>query len=414
VVKLTEAGDQNLDHIAAHNANRQLAIIFRGTLLAAPTLRASSPYPEGRFVIDGLFTKAELHKIIDALNRAPTPSSSRVFGSASNAVLPYLAKGGTNCVLLDLDTRRWATNTVYRPEASEWWDWMCGEGMDMLALGKMVPQIIVCFDLGLVPVENPEWDTLTAADVLNCWPLMTTGARHQEQLRHDPNTTNTYLFRTREGGRGILQILGNSADPPGVGIRYKLVQAPASSKREPAAQGRQVEGSGEVSVVARNVADAGSKSASQPARLELQQAQADLAEAKARHDAGLVSLSELQTAQLARDLAEAEMSGDTAAVLRAKLGFAQEQLLQAQGRFKAGLATQAEVERARLTKDLAEARLSRDGKAIGRAEFNLAQQEFLRVEGLFKAKLATQAEFEKAKLAKDLAEARLAGDGKAK
>ena len=127
-------------------------------------------------------------------------------------------------MLLDLDTGRWATNAVYRPDVSEWWDWMCGEGMDMLALGRSVPQTIVCFDLGLAHLENPEWDTLTAADVVNYWPSMTTGGWHQEQLRQDPNTTNTYLFRTREGGRGMLQILGNSTNPPGVQIRYKLVE----------------------------------------------------------------------------------------------------------------------------------------------------------------------------------------------
>jgi outer membrane protein TolC len=99
------------------------------------------------------------------------------------------------------------------------------------------------------------------------------------------------------------------------------------------------------------------------ARRALQQAQADLVRTKAQYDAGVASLSELQTAQLARDLAETELGGDTSAILRVRLRFAQEQLLQAESRFNTGLATQAELEKAKLAKDLAEARLSGDGKA---------------------------------------------------
>ena len=37
--------------------------------------------------------------------------------------------------------------------------------------------------------------------------------------------TDTWLFRTREDGLCVLQILGQSHDPIGVKVRYKLVQA---------------------------------------------------------------------------------------------------------------------------------------------------------------------------------------------
>ena len=39
-----------------------------------------------------------------------------------------------------------------------------------------------------------------------------------------PRRTATRFFRTREGGHGILQIIGQSENPLGVKIRYKLVQ----------------------------------------------------------------------------------------------------------------------------------------------------------------------------------------------
>jgi hypothetical protein len=40
----------------------------------------------------------------------------------------------------------------------------------------------------------------------------------------DESDTPTYLFQTREGGMGILQITGYTENPRGVKLRYKLVQ----------------------------------------------------------------------------------------------------------------------------------------------------------------------------------------------
>lgn len=42
----------------------------------------------------------------------------------------------------------------------------------------------------------------------------------------------TYLFRTRKGGIGVLQILGFTDKPQGVNIRYKMVQKEAGTSKE--------------------------------------------------------------------------------------------------------------------------------------------------------------------------------------
>ena len=39
-----------------------------------------------------------------------------------------------------------------------------------------------------------------------------------------PGQTDTFFFQTREGGKGILQILGFADNPHGVKVRYKLVE----------------------------------------------------------------------------------------------------------------------------------------------------------------------------------------------
>ena len=46
------------------------------------------------------------------------------------------------------------------------------------------------------------------------------------RVRELTELTGTCLFRTREDGRGVLQIVGTSTNPPGVKIRYQLVETP--------------------------------------------------------------------------------------------------------------------------------------------------------------------------------------------
>ncbi len=75
----------------------------------------------------------------------------------------------------------------------------------------------------VLPVTvHKAWEACTPADVLNSWPLMTRAPMTQQLL----DTTAPCLFRTREDGWGVLQVMGRNEDPPGVKIRYKLVTKP--------------------------------------------------------------------------------------------------------------------------------------------------------------------------------------------
>ena len=53
----------------------------------------------------------------------------------------------------------------------------------------------------------------------------------------------TYAFKTREGGMGILQIVGFTGKPKGVKIRYKMVQS-AALATEVTCSGRVVDADG--------------------------------------------------------------------------------------------------------------------------------------------------------------------------
>ena len=49
------------------------------------------------------------------------------------------------------------------------------------------------------------------------------------KLSNNLNPPDLFLFKTREGGRGILQILGRNDKTGGLKIRYKLVQGGATN-----------------------------------------------------------------------------------------------------------------------------------------------------------------------------------------
>ena len=64
--------------------------------------------------------------------------------------------------------------------------------------------------------DNPDMaDFIEMVNKRNCRP-------HENQI----NGTNVYTFITRGGAEGVLQIVGTTANPPGVKLRYKLAQKP--------------------------------------------------------------------------------------------------------------------------------------------------------------------------------------------
>ncbi|MCK4282999.1 MAG: hypothetical protein KAX44_01685, partial [Candidatus Brocadiae bacterium] len=87
------------------------------------------------------------------------------------------------------------------------------------------------FDMLVVPIPNATW---------RAWPDEVPGLRELLELRREESAPlparrrpvlmsakgelpATFVFGTREGGMGILQIVGFTEEPPGVKIRYKMV-----------------------------------------------------------------------------------------------------------------------------------------------------------------------------------------------
>ncbi len=149
------------------------------------------------------------------------------FGPVINRTLKALE--GTNTVWLDLDTGRTLADVV-DSNATAGTDedklarqWRVKNGVDVAARLDGSNSGLVGVDMAAMRVGDVQWDAAT--------PLGITGAMSASMpeghigMIESGYTPATFLFKTREGGMGILQITGLNPNLSGLDIRYKLVQS---------------------------------------------------------------------------------------------------------------------------------------------------------------------------------------------
>jgi len=78
----------------------------------------------------------------------------------------------------------------------------------------------------LAPLPENDWDASNAVQIAYQAILSASATDEPPLVKLDPDKggARTYAFKTREGGKGIMQITGFADNPRGVKIRYKLVQ----------------------------------------------------------------------------------------------------------------------------------------------------------------------------------------------
>ena len=101
-------------------------------------------------------------------------------------------------------------------------DWMKSTGVD--ALGMLGPESrgLGGFDMVAVAVGKDRWDI----SIAELRAALAPGKAGMAQLAGKGELPATYLFKTREGAIGVLQIVGFAENPKAVKIRYKLVRKP--------------------------------------------------------------------------------------------------------------------------------------------------------------------------------------------
>ncbi len=177
-------------------------------------------------------------------NTAPPVSDSPVptFGPVIERVLlDSEQKSGNN--LLDLDNGNLATfppgvSTIAFTKNN----WMTANGYDAYFFDLKQQGAsssgegpagetagIGLIDATVLGVGNSDWDELAAPGVVKC--LANQDLKQPWVWRDSvPRQTTTWIFRCREGGIGMFQVLGLTENPRGVKIRYKLVQNEPASR----------------------------------------------------------------------------------------------------------------------------------------------------------------------------------------
>ena len=98
------------------------------------------------------------------------------------------------------------------------------------------------FSAALMPAAR--WEAIKPAEVQATLAKGNPGVRtitRGQAKSYFIKPNNIFAFKTREGGMGILQIVGFSENPKGVKIRYKMVKSAKPAKTE-IPWGEQVEG----------------------------------------------------------------------------------------------------------------------------------------------------------------------------
>jgi hypothetical protein len=141
--------------------------------------------------------------------------------------------------LLDLDQGRWLE---WPAEVGDWNErrlgqWVDESGADLLIAGLQSAPRLGVIAMSLAPADASSWtnppprigvlELIAQADTNWCGAPTNTVSDLGEDCRVmnlDCPLPATYAFRTAAGAAGLLQITAFTNNPPGVKIRYKLVQ----------------------------------------------------------------------------------------------------------------------------------------------------------------------------------------------
>ena len=184
-----------------------------------------------------------------AVTRKPKSAAQNLsFGPVVERVLPcemplrFLS--GINLDSGRIETISFGTNDV-PPGGQTGEDYFREKGVDMTAIGdlKLMPQssgLNCTLGTFAMPVKESDWDSAPAAAVLAHATNLSTMSEPFKNtpeffkmtvilMSEDSVFPKTFIFHTRIGGMGILQITGFTENPRGVKLRYKLVQSPATT-----------------------------------------------------------------------------------------------------------------------------------------------------------------------------------------
>jgi hypothetical protein len=165
------------------------------------------------------------YKLVQGDKQSSPTSSAQPAQPSFGPVLERLVNGdrpGATNFLIDLDSGQLVTPPSPR-EAD--WNWMVANGID--ATGDMSAKVRGLVATGgtvVVPVAADSWEAFSVFDVRQIVVPLSSTLRGGVAMPGKDQLPATFVFKTREGGMGLLQITGETENSSGVMIRYKLVE----------------------------------------------------------------------------------------------------------------------------------------------------------------------------------------------
>jgi hypothetical protein len=149
---------------------------------------------------------------------------AQLFSPVIERVLPFNHKTGT-AYCLDFESGKQIEPPARLTTGEIAWDQWCAQsGVDAMAEERKSGPVIWGQRCLFARVAAGRWDTIKPArlvkELLDGHDL-----RMEAELPNRKTIPATFLFKTRDGGMGVLQVTGFAETPPGTQIRYKLVRA---------------------------------------------------------------------------------------------------------------------------------------------------------------------------------------------
>lgn len=192
------------------------------------------------------------------LRREAPQAADAVFGPVVEREITVKQERTGRC-LIDLDTGDLFARPDLPPGTSSdrRLEWFRSRGIDAAASGSATRSGLKGLELTVKHIAPERWDKMTPEQLLaqltDVQPRLKTylfAGTDVATTRPVRDLGATYAFRTREGGTGLLQIVGPTDDARGVKIRYKMLNRPKLDKRATAPATHPV-GGGDISVAVR-------------------------------------------------------------------------------------------------------------------------------------------------------------------
>jgi beta-lactamase regulating signal transducer with metallopeptidase domain len=146
--------------------------------------------------------------------------------------------------LIDFDTGKLVSlpEDWLEKKNDEMLKWLIERGIDASGATRASVKGLMCEDMIMTPVANSDWDKYPPDQLaaFNLWEIGKAGT--PAYMTAQGALPVTYIFKTREGGIGVLQITGFNDEPKGVKIRYKMVKKSAGQVEKESGAAEQLSG----------------------------------------------------------------------------------------------------------------------------------------------------------------------------